>query len=94
MTAPRNSIAIAAAAAAMALSSAAFAADPPAGSSGRAIGKDDTVHCYGVNSCKGSSDCKTTAHECKGMNACRAHGFKAIAAGRCLSRGGTIGDIS
>jgi hypothetical protein len=71
----------------------AFAAEPPTGSTGRALGKDDTVHCYGVNSCKGTADCKTTIHECKGMNSCKGHGFKAMAAGQCLTRGGTIGDI-
>ena len=29
------------------------------------------VSCVGVNSCKGSSDCKTAANECKGHNACK-----------------------
>lgn len=85
---------IASAAAAFALSSmAAFAAAPPAGSTGAALNKDDMVHCYGVNSCKGSADCKTTLHECKGMNECKGHGFKALKAGECLSKGGTIGDL-
>lgn len=85
---------IASAAAALALSSmSAFAAEPPAGSSGAALNKDDTVHCYGVNSCKGTADCKTTAHDCKGMNECKGHGFKAMKAGACLSKGGTIGDL-
>lgn len=94
MTVTRKTASIAAAAAALAFSAAsAFAADAPAGSTGRAIAKDDTVHCYGVNSCKGSADCKTTMHECKGMNACKGQGFKAMAAGQCLTRGGTIGDI-
>lgn len=84
----------AAVAASFALSSAtAFAASAPAGSSGAALGKDDTVHCYGVNSCKGTADCKTTQHECKGMNACKGHGFKAMKAGACLTKGGTIGDL-
>jgi len=90
----RKTAGIAATAAVFALSAAsAFAADAPAGSSGAAIGKNDTVHCYGVNSCKGTADCKTMMNECKGMNACKGHGFKAIAAGQCLTRGGTIGDI-
>lgn len=94
MTITRNVATIASTAAALALSVAtAFAAEPPAGSTGRAVGANDTVHCYGVNSCKGSADCKTTMNECKGMNACKGHGFKAMAAGQCLSRGGTIGDI-
>jgi uncharacterized membrane protein len=80
--------AFAAAAAVMALSSAAaFAADAPAGSKGKAIGADDAVHCYGVHSCKGNSDCATAE------NACKGHGFKMMKAGECLSKGGTIGDI-
>ena len=73
--------AFAAAAAALALgSAAAFAADAPAGSTGAAINGNDTVHCYGV-------------HSCKGQNACNGHGFKAMKAGECLTKGGTIGDI-
>ncbi|MBA4762818.1 hypothetical protein [Sphingomonas sp.] len=93
-TATRTAASIAAAAAAIALGSvAAFAADTPAGSKGRAIGANDTVHCYGLHSCKGQSDCATTEHQCKGNNACKGHGFKAMKAGECLSKGGTIGDL-
>lgn len=89
-----RSTSMAAAAAAFALSSTvAFAADAPAGSTGRALNSDDTVHCYGVNSCKGTADCATTLHECKGQNACKGHGFKALKAGECLTKGGTIGDL-
>ena len=84
----------AALAGAMALSSvAAFAAEAPAGSKGRAISSEDTVHCYGVHSCKGQSDCSTAEHQCKGQNACKGHGFKAMKAGECLTVGGTIGDL-
>jgi len=89
----KTGAAAASAAAMFALSALANAATPPAGSSGTAIGAADTVHCYGVHSCKGSSDCKTAEHDCKGMNSCKGHGFKAMAAGACLKRGGTIGDI-
>ena len=85
---------LAATAAAFAFAAMAGAATPPAGSSGMALGQADTVHCYGVNSCKGSGDCKTTAHECKGMNECKGHGFKALSAGTCLTKGGTIGDLT
>lgn len=84
---------IAASATALALAGAAFAADAPAGSSGAAVGGKDNVHCYGVNSCKGTADCKTTANECKGQNGCKGHGFKAMPAAKCLSDGGVIGDI-
>lgn len=85
--------AIAASAAALLLSATAFAADAPAGSKGRAVGGDDLVHCYGVHQCKGNADCATAEHQCKGQNACAGHGFKALKAGECLRKGGTIGDL-
>ena len=71
----------------------AFAAEAPAGSTGRALNSDDKVHCYGVHSCKGQADCATTENACKGQNECKGHGFKAMKAGECLSAGGTIGDL-
>lgn len=94
MITAKTGAALAATAASFALAALANAATPPAGSTGKAIGADDTVHCYGVNSCKGTADCKTTMQECKGMNACKGHGFKALTAAECLKRGGTIGDIA
>lgn len=84
---------VAAAAAALALSSFAFAAENPAGSTGKAINAGDKVHCYGVHSCKGNSDCKTTENACKGMNACAGHGFKGIPAKACLDKNGVIADL-
>ena len=84
---------LAATAAALVMAALASAATPPAGSSGAALDAKDDIHCYGVNSCKGSADCKTTAHDCKGMNACKGHGFKAMKVGECIKAGGTIGDI-
>ena len=82
------------AAAVLALSASAFAVDAPKGSMGKAIGANDTVHCYNVHDCKGNSDCKTAEHSCKGQNACGGHGFKAMDAKSCLNKGGTIGDIN
>jgi uncharacterized membrane protein len=90
----RNAASLATAAALMALSSAVFAADAPAGSMGAAVAASDKVHCYGVHNCKGNSDCKTAEHSCKGQNACKGHGFKALDAKACLGKGGTIGDIN
>jgi len=84
----------AATAAMLALSAAAQAAEAPKGSMGQAVDAGETVHCYGVHSCKGNSDCKTAEHSCKGQNACKGHGFKALKAKECLSKGGTIGDIA
>ena len=89
----RTGASFASAAALLAMSAMANAATPPDGSKGAAVGKEDSVHCYGVNSCKGTADCSTANHECKGMNACKGQGFKAMAAGECLSTGGVIGDL-
>jgi uncharacterized membrane protein len=36
---------------------------------------DMSVKCSGVNSCKGTSDCKTAKNECKGMNSCKGQGW-------------------
>lgn len=84
---------LASAAALMAFSMATMAAPSPAGSSGAAIAAGDKVHCYGLHSCKGNSDCKTAEHSCKGQNACKGHGFKGMAAGACLDKGGVIADL-
>jgi uncharacterized membrane protein len=80
MTSSRTAAGFAAAAALFALSSVsittpAFAAD--------------TVHCFGVNSCKGMSDCKSGNHDCKGMNNCKGEGFKAITSKACTAAGGS-----
>ena len=53
-----------------------------------AAAADDTVKCFGVNSCKGSSDCKSGAHECKGQNSCKGQGFKDMSAQACTTAGG------
>jgi len=50
------------------------------------------VHCYGVNSCKGTSDCATAEHSCKGQNSCKGHGYKAMSEEACKAAGGTTTD--
>ncbi len=84
---------LATAAAALAFSAFAIAATAPAGSSGKAVAAGDKVHCYGINSCKGTADCKTANNACKGQGSCKGQGFKGIAAAECLKEGGTIGDL-
>lgn len=49
-----------------------------------------TVHCYGVNTCKGTSDCKSGNHDCKGMNDCKGQGFKELSAKTCQAQGGSL----
>lgn len=46
--------------------------------------------CYGVNSCKGQSDCKSGNHDCKGMNDCKGQGFKDLTAKQCKAQGGSL----
>ena len=50
----------------------------------------EQVHCYGINTCKGTSDCKTAHNECKGQNACKGHGFKIMSAKQCTAEGGSL----
>ena len=46
--------------------------------------------CYGVNACKGQSDCKSGNHDCKGQNSCKGQGFKAESKGACKADGGSL----
>jgi hypothetical protein len=53
---------------------------------------DMSVHCVGINSCKGTSDCKTAKSECKGLNSCKGQGWVSKAsAAECTKAGGTVG---
>ncbi len=50
---------------------------------------ESSVHCYGVNACKGQSACKTASSSCKGQNACKGQGFLELAsAEECTAQGG------
>ncbi len=86
MTSSKATVSVAAVAAAMALAS--FVASTPASAQ---QAKDATVvHCYGVNSCKGMSDCKSGKNDCKGMNDCKGQGFKELSAKTCAAQGGSV----
>ena len=94
MTARTTASQLASMAAMLALSAGAFAANPPPGSSGAAVAAGDKVHCYGLNSCKGTAACKTGNNACKGQNACKEQGFTAESAKMCLDKGGVIADLA
>ena len=54
-----------------------------------AYAADSMVHCAGLNSCKGHSDCKTATSECKGMNSCKGQGWVGKASDKeCMDAGG------
>jgi hypothetical protein len=76
MTKSKNFVGAAIAAAAAGLFAAGFAAPVLADDTGK-------VHCEGVNSCKGTSDCKTSASSCKGQNSCKGKGWKELTQAEC-----------
>lgn len=62
----------------------------PTSAQGHAAKETKVQPCYGINSCKGTSDCKTATNECKGLNECKGHGFKDITAEQCKAMGGSL----
>ena len=52
---------------------------------------DAGVKCAGINSCKGTSECKTAKSECKGQNGCKGQGWSsAKSAKECTDAGGKV----
>ncbi len=53
--------------------------------------EDAGVQCAGVNSCKGTSECKTAKSECKGHNSCKGQGWVTKkTAEECTKAGGQV----
>jgi uncharacterized membrane protein len=50
----------------------------------------DKVHCYGVNSCKGKSACKTAKNACKGKNTCKGQGVSMKTEKKCTELKGSL----
>lgn len=49
------------------------------------------VRCGGINSCKGTSACKTALSSCKGQNSCKGLGWTETAtASDCVAKGGNV----
>ncbi len=48
------------------------------------------VHCYGVNSCKGATACKTADNACKGQNSCKGTGWLPMSQAECDAKGGKV----
>ena len=51
---------------------------------------DAKIHCLGVNSCKGQSECKTGNSSCKGLNECKGQGFLSMTKTECDAAGGKV----
>jgi len=85
-TKTQKSLLVAATAAAMFLTGNVMAADKM-----DATKKEASVHCAGINSCKGTSECKSAANSCKGQNSCKGHGWVTSASEKeCTDKGGTV----
>ncbi len=81
-TPTKSSLAIAAAAAALFTLGAAPMAQ---------AATDASIKCSGVNSCKGTSECKTAKSECKGHNSCKGEGWVTKkSAEECTKEGGKV----
>jgi hypothetical protein len=54
--------------------------------------KAEKVHCFGVNSCKGKSECAVEGKTgCSGKNACKGQGWISLAsAKKCVAKKGTV----
>ena len=50
----------------------------------------ETVHCAGVNECKGKGSCAAAEHSCAGQNACKGQGWVETSAEECTQKGGKI----
>ncbi len=52
----------------------------------------EKVHCFGINSCKGKSECAVDGKSaCAGQNACKGQGWITLAsAKKCTAKKGTV----
>lgn len=48
------------------------------------------VHCGGVNSCRGRSECHTPKNLCAGLNACKGQGWIAMTRQACEEQKGKV----
>jgi len=46
------------------------------------------IACYGINACKGKTECATAFNACPGRNSCKGKGFLTVTAKECDERGG------
>jgi hypothetical protein len=48
------------------------------------------IHCSGVNSCKGKSECSSGKSSCKGQNSCKGQGWLPMDEKTCKGKGGVV----
>ena len=47
-----------------------------------------TGKCFGINSCKGHSECATANSSCKGQNSCAGQGWVSMTMSDCKAKNG------
>ena len=68
----------------LALATAAAGLFATAGIPAAYAGKDEAkIHCEGVNSCKGQTECQTASNACKGQNSCKGKGWLEMTKAEC-----------
>ncbi len=48
------------------------------------------VACWGINECKGTTDCTTAFNACTGQNECKSQGYIYVPEKECYTRGGDL----
>lgn len=49
-----------------------------------------TVHCGGVNECKGKGACSGADNSCKSKNSCKGKGYLELTEAQCKAKGGKV----
>ncbi len=49
---------------------------------------ENTIACWGINECKGTTACTTAFNACTGQNECRGRGYLYVPPKECYARGG------
>ena len=52
--------------------------------------REAKVHCAGINSCKGKSECSSARNGCKGQNQCKGEGWLSMSEQECKAKGGKV----
>jgi len=60
------------------------------GAKAEAAGGSETVHCGGINSCKGQGACAGNDNSCKALNECKGKGWVDTSAADCKEKGGSV----
>jgi len=55
-----------------------------------AMADEAKVHCTGVNSCKGKSECAGADNSCHGQNSCKGKGWMSMTEKQCTDKGGKV----